>query len=586
MSDSKIPPAQVQDTFDIEIKQLNHLNTNNYKALKALYEDTNGDNWNNNTGWSKWDFSNYTPPDASIVNNWYGVTVVDDRITKLDLGNNELTGEIPNELGNLSNLQYLYLYRNELTGEIPNELGNLSNLQYLSLSNNELTGEIPNELGNLSSLERLYLSNNELTGEIPNELGNLSSLKRLWLYNNELTGEIPQSVNNLSGNKRLNNPPYSTSEIPNQTTTTNTIFNLDVSDNFSDINQDINRYSAEGLPNGLSINQNSGIIVGTPTTPGNHTVTITVSDSQRPPAQVQDTFDIEIKQLNHLNTDDYKALKALYQSTDGDNWKNNTGWSEWDFSNSTPPDASVVDNWYGVTVVGDKIKNLSLYNNQLTGEIPKELGNLSNLQTLYLNRNYQLTGEIPKELGNLSNLQELNLDDNQLTGEIPKQLGNLSNLQRLFLARNQFTGNIPEQLGNLSNLQHLFLNNNKLTGAIPEQLSNLFRLKTLHLENNKLTGKIPEQLSNLSNLSSLSLHHNQLTGEIPEQLGNLSNLSSIYLSYNELTGEIPEQLGNLSNLSSLSLSNNELTREIPGQLGNLSNLGSLSLSKYPLSKLG
>ena len=53
-----------------------------------------------------------------------------------------MTGEIPPELGGLSNLTWLYLYENQLTGEIPPELGGLSNLTYLTLSENQLTGEI------------------------------------------------------------------------------------------------------------------------------------------------------------------------------------------------------------------------------------------------------------------------------------------------------------------------------------------------------------------------------------------------------------------------------------------------------------
>ena len=62
---------------------------------------------------------------------------------------------------------------NQLTGEIPKELGSLANLQGLWLWGNQLTGEIPPELGGLSNLQRLYLSGNQLTGEIPKELGSL-----------------------------------------------------------------------------------------------------------------------------------------------------------------------------------------------------------------------------------------------------------------------------------------------------------------------------------------------------------------------------------------------------------------------------
>jgi hypothetical protein len=114
----------------------------------------------------------------------------------LDL--NQLSGSIPPELGNLSNLEILGLYINQLSGSIPPELGNLSNLEYLYLDSNQLTGSIPPELGNLSNLEYLYLDSNQLTGSIPPELGNLSILRDLVLIHNELSGSIPPELGDLS----------------------------------------------------------------------------------------------------------------------------------------------------------------------------------------------------------------------------------------------------------------------------------------------------------------------------------------------------------------------------------------------------
>jgi len=83
-----------------------------------------------------------------------------------------LIGEIPPEIGNLTNLRELNLTSNQLTGEIPPEIGNLTNLEYLSLWDNQLSGEIPSEIGNLINLRKLYLSRNQLTGEIPEEICN------------------------------------------------------------------------------------------------------------------------------------------------------------------------------------------------------------------------------------------------------------------------------------------------------------------------------------------------------------------------------------------------------------------------------
>ena len=96
-------------------------------------------------------------------------------------------------------------------------------------------------------------------------------------------------------------------------------------------------------------------------------------------------------------TDDRATLMALYNATDGPNWSNSDNWLT---------DAPL-GQWHGVTVDenGDVIE-LRLSENQLSGPIPPELGNLTNLQSLYL-RDNQLSGSIPTELGNLTNLQWL-----------------------------------------------------------------------------------------------------------------------------------------------------------------------------------
>ena len=158
-------------------------------ALVALYNATGGENWLNSDGWLG----------SQPIGQWRGVTTDDNgRVTRLNLRDNQLSGEIPAELGDLSNLIDLYFFGNGLSGEIPGELGNLSNLTHLDLDDNQLSGEIPGELGNLSNLTELILSNNQLSGEIPVELGNLSNLIGLDLHSNQLNGEIPAELGNLS----------------------------------------------------------------------------------------------------------------------------------------------------------------------------------------------------------------------------------------------------------------------------------------------------------------------------------------------------------------------------------------------------
>ncbi|XP_047091131.1 LRR receptor kinase SERK2-like isoform X2 [Lolium rigidum] len=86
------------------------------------------------------------------------------------LDGNSITGGIPQELGNLSNLMTLKLGRNKLNGSIPESVGLLSELQNLDLSQNLLIGNIPSSLSNLSSLNNINLAYNSLSGEIPEQL--------------------------------------------------------------------------------------------------------------------------------------------------------------------------------------------------------------------------------------------------------------------------------------------------------------------------------------------------------------------------------------------------------------------------------
>ena len=133
-------------------------------ALVALYNATSGDSWANNDNWLS----------DKPLGEWHGVTTDSDgRVRRLNLSGNQLSGEVPSELGSLSNLEWLWLQRNQLS-EVPSELGSLSNLEWLDLSGNQLT-EIPGELGNLSNLEFLYLSSNELTGCIPEGLRDVAN---------------------------------------------------------------------------------------------------------------------------------------------------------------------------------------------------------------------------------------------------------------------------------------------------------------------------------------------------------------------------------------------------------------------------
>ncbi|XP_028753157.1 BRASSINOSTEROID INSENSITIVE 1-associated receptor kinase 1 isoform X2 [Neltuma alba] len=132
--------------------------------------------------------------DPTLVNpcTWFHVTCnSDNSVTRVDLGNANLSGQLVPQLGQLGNLQYLELYSNNISGKIPDELGNLTNLVSLDLYLNRLNGPIPSTLSKLQKLRFLRLNNNSLSGGIPVSLTNVASLQVLDLSNNQLKGDIP-----------------------------------------------------------------------------------------------------------------------------------------------------------------------------------------------------------------------------------------------------------------------------------------------------------------------------------------------------------------------------------------------------------
>ncbi|KAL3752618.1 hypothetical protein ACJRO7_000081 [Eucalyptus globulus] len=119
-------------------------------------------------------------------------------LTRFSASYSEISGEIPKEIGNLSNLEVLDLGDIMLSGAIPSNLGNLQNLAELSLAQNNLGGTIPSFLGNLTKLFLLYLRGNNFHGQIPSHLSNCQSLDMLELSENNLSGAIPPQLFNLS----------------------------------------------------------------------------------------------------------------------------------------------------------------------------------------------------------------------------------------------------------------------------------------------------------------------------------------------------------------------------------------------------
>ena len=277
-------------------------------ALIALYNSTDGANWKDNTGWMG---------AAGTECTWFGVTCSNNSVARLSFWQNQLTGTIPSELGNLTNLTYLHFGANSLSGSIPKELGNLT----------------------------------KLTG--------------IYLFSNALTGAIPQE--------------------------------------WSDI---------------TNVNYGGNLFAGT---------SFTISATER------------------------DALIALYNSTDGENWKDNTGWLG---------EVGTECDWFGVYCGGkNTVTQILLGGNLLKGSIPNEFGNLINLNYVVFNSN-SLSGPIPESFWNLP-WTAIHLRGNSLSGDLDKlKIKNLSKFKQLDLAGNSFTGALPREIEKSEEITYLAINHN------------------------------------------------------------------------------------------------------------------------------
>ncbi|CAN5952445.1 unnamed protein product, partial [Sphagnum jensenii] len=338
-----------------------------------------------------------------------------------------LTGTIPPEFANLSQLQILSLPFNGLSGNIPAEIGYLKLLRILDLEFNALSGPIPDELGQLSDLCSLNLANNGLDGYIPAALSGCNHLCYLSLAGNMLSGAIPPSLGNLTNLQWLAvSSNLLSSGIPVELTRSCwRLEHLDLAGNF---------LTGNIPPNIANCSQLQSLLLSANALSGNI-----------PP---------DLGRLTNL-----QSLHLFMNNLSGE----------------LPVEIGSCSS----------LRHFDASANQLSGSIPEAFGNLSDLSFLNLSSN-KLEGVIP-QLENLQDLEKLILSRNHLMGGIPPLLGTLSSLIVLDLSVNDLDGNIPEELAKLSKLKALLLNNNSLSGSIPESLSNLTSLVQLNLAFNNLS---------------------------------------------------------------------------------------------------
>lgn len=432
------------------------------QALVKLYDNTEGEHWVDHRDWKE----TITPCSWKGIDN----NCKNGHVTRLYLQSNQLNGSLPAEIGNLTELVVVNMKDNALSGSIPPELIQLSKLWYLNLENNQLSepipklGSYPTECG--SKIQHLLLKNNRLCGKVPKSLMCLNLLS-LSLDNNRLTASAPEL---LAFIERLNpgwldtqthcptlttllfsSDSYSVTEDEGQATITvqrtgagvgavsvdyatsdeTAIVDEDYVDSSGtlhwndddtadktfqvDIIDDGDQESDETLIVSLG-NPTGGAELGSP-----NTVVVTIMDNDD-----DSTFDCAI--VTEIPSKECEALVALYSSTDGDYWNNNTNWN----MTNTPC------SWYGVDCKKGSVTELELSSNGLEGSIPEKFFQLKKLNILNLSDNLLDSFEFPK-FDELKKLKTLMLNDNEFCGEISVKFMKLKKLVSLSLDNNHLS---------------------------------------------------------------------------------------------------------------------------------------------------
>uniref|UniRef100_J3N6D5 Receptor kinase-like protein Xa21 n=1 Tax=Oryza brachyantha TaxID=4533 RepID=J3N6D5_ORYBR len=457
-----------------------------------------------------------------------------------------------------------------LVGQISPSLGNLTFLKFLYLDTNSFTGEIPLSLGHLHRLQILHLSNNTLEGKIP-DFTNCSNLKTLLLNGNQLVGQwnsnFPHQLEGLA--LAYNNL---TGAIP---TSAANITGLRV---LSFMSNNIKG----NIPNEFSKFARMEYL----TASGN------MLAGRFPQAilNLSTLIDLYIG-FNYLNGELPSSLLDSLPSIQTLALGHNLFQGQMPRSLGNTSELRLLDisnnNFTGVvpSSIG-KLAKLYLLNTEINQlqvqtkedwEFMNSLSNCSGLQLLSMAYN-RLEGHLPSSSGNLSiHLRRLSFSGNQISGIFPSSIEHLSNLNALSLYSNELTGSLPGWLGNLNKLQKLGLQNNYLTGFIPSSISNLSQLAVLGLFSNKLEGSIPN-LGNLRMLQLLAIEDNHIHGSIPKEIFSIPSIIGIDLSFNNLDGQLPTDIGNAKQLTYLVLSSNKLFGDIPSSLVSCESLEYIGLA--------
>ena len=211
-------------------------------TLMAIYNALDGPNWGDQ-------YSNWATSEP--VGNWNGVTVNGNKVGKLNMFFFPMTGMIPNEIGDFQAIEHINISGSlNLTGPIPDGIGNLTTLKSLFLQALSLSGQLPSTIGDLTALRNLRILDSNLSGDLPVSLGNLVNLESLIISSasvlsldgvvntGSFTGTVPQELLNLVNLELLRIRTNSFSGVLPDFSVLPNLTNLNVSENnfsFSDL---------------------------------------------------------------------------------------------------------------------------------------------------------------------------------------------------------------------------------------------------------------------------------------------------------------------------------------------------------------
>ncbi|KAK9281101.1 hypothetical protein L1049_003994 [Liquidambar formosana] len=243
--------------------------------------------------------------------------------------------------------------------------------------------------------------------------------------------------------------------------------------------------------------------------------------------------------------------------------------------------------WTGVECdSSNRITSISISSKLLSGQLPSDLNQLSNLKSLSLQKN-RLSGPLPS-LSNLTHLEEAFLNNNNFSSIPPSCFAGLTSLQNFTISENPNLSpwTIPVELSDSTTLVSLLASEANLVGTMPDIFGSFPNLQSLRLSYNNLTGSLPpsfagsgiqnlwlnnqlmglsgriDVLSAMTQLSLAWLHANSFLGPIPD-LSNCTSLFDLQLRDNQITGIVPPSLLSLPMLVNVSLQNNKLQGPYP-----------------------